>query len=58
MKRKRMTSTPSMYDGPHKSSKKQIRTQEERAAKKEEKGELQVQFPRFGRAGGNWHRLS
>ena len=56
--RKRMkTTTPSTYDGPYKSSTKNTRTQEERAEKKEE-GELEVQFPSFSRAGGNWHRLS
>ena len=58
--RKRMkTTTPSMYDGPYKSSTKNTRTQEERAEKKEEKKEeMEIRFPHFSRAGGNWHRLS
>ena len=58
MKRKRMTGGPSTYDGPHRSSKNNVRTQEERAERKEQKEELEVRFPHFSRAGGNWHRLS
>ena len=57
--RKRMkTTTPSTYDGPHRSSKNNVRTQEERAERKEQKEEMEIRFPHFSRAGGNWHRLS